>query len=118
MLGRYIMSVTQAHCVDCDLCCRHMSMQIDTPETEKEFDNIRWYLLHENVVVWICEEGDWYVEFKTPCTALTEEGLCSIYEDRPQIRRSYESEGCEKHGEYWEHFLQTPKDLRGFWQCC
>lgn len=91
-----------------------MSMEIDVPQDDEDYDNIRWYLLHDNVQVWISEEGEWHVEFKTRCSALTQEGLCSIYDGRPMICRSYESEDCEKHGEYWGELLKTPRDLEEY----
>jgi len=32
------------------LCCRYFALQIDNPKTADDYDNIRWYLVHENVV--------------------------------------------------------------------
>ncbi|HHQ45135.1 MAG TPA: YkgJ family cysteine cluster protein [Candidatus Altiarchaeales archaeon] len=101
-------------CRGCSLCCRHLTTQIDAPEDREGFENIRWFLLHKGVKVFIDDEGDWYLEFKTTCNALTEEGLCGIYETRPDICRRYETVDCEKHGDYWEELFEKPEDLEAY----
>ncbi|KMQ49560.1 hypothetical protein CHISP_3518 [Chitinispirillum alkaliphilum] len=86
-------------CEKCDAyCCRHIAVQIDTPETENDFDIIRWYLLHHNVWVSIDHDDNWILEFKTPCRNITENFLCGDYQNRPSICREYpqEEELCEK----------------------
>ena len=46
-------------CHDCSAkCCKYFALQIDTPTTPKDHDNIRWYLLHEHIAVWV-QDGDW-----------------------------------------------------------
>lgn len=99
-------------CVRCTRCCHHVSLQIDTPEDDTDFDNIRWYLLHENVKVFV-DGGDWYLEFATPCAKLSEEG-CIIYENRPSICADYDPENCERHGEYWDVLLENEDDLKSY----
>jgi len=79
-------------------CCQHVAIPIDTPTTPGDFDDIRWYLLHDNVRVFV-EDGDWYCEFKTRCSALQTDWLCAIYEKRPKICRDYDAESCEYYGE-------------------
>ncbi len=78
-------------CLRCNgLCCRYVALQIDTPDRRRDYDHIRWYLLHENVHVFVEQGGDWYVEFETPCRELDDGNRCRIYEDRPRI--------CRRHG--------------------
>jgi uncharacterized protein len=79
------------------LCCRYFALQIDTPKTAKQFDDIRWYLCHENVVVFI-EDGDWYVGVLNKCKHLRDDNLCGIYETRPHICRGYTTDNCDYHG--------------------
>ena len=80
------------------LCCKYFALEIDKPVTPKDHDEIRWYLLHQNVVVW-AQDGDWYLEVRNACRHLQPDKSCGIYETRPQICRDYglpEKEGsCE-----------------------
>ena len=78
-------------------CCKYFAVQIDTPEHAEDFDHIRWYLMHEAVVVWV-QDRDWYLEVRTRCRHLQSDNSCGIYESRPQICRDYglpESDPCE-----------------------
>lgn len=77
-------------------CCRHVALQIDTPTCKRDYDNIRWFLVHERVSVFVDEENDWLVEFTTPCGKLTPENTCSDYATRPDVCRSYPgADDCE-----------------------
>jgi hypothetical protein len=85
-------------CSKCDAhCCRHVAVQIGKPVTKKEIDQVRWYLLHENVWVSIDHEGDWLLEFRTPCRKIVN-NQCGDYENRPVICRDYPGpdELCER----------------------
>jgi Fe-S-cluster containining protein len=89
-------------------CCKYFCFEIDEPEDYEEFEDIRWYVLHDGVSVHI-DDGDWYIAIENRCNALDPYGRCSIYEDRPLICRSYSPEdGCDYTGggdyEYDEEF--------------
>ncbi|MBP7745271.1 MAG: YkgJ family cysteine cluster protein [Phycisphaerae bacterium] len=87
-------------------CCRYIALPIDTPEDEADFDDIRWFLIHERVSVFV-EDGDWYISLESPCRHLQPDHRCGIYETRPKICRSYSADDCDYHsGDYgWEqHF--------------
>jgi Fe-S-cluster containining protein len=76
-------------CHDCTAkCCKYFALHIDTPVTPQDHDFIRWYLMHEHVVVWM-QEGDWYLEVRTPCRNLLPDNRCAVYHTRPQICREY-----------------------------
>ncbi len=79
------------------LCCRYLALPIDNPETVREYDNIRWYLLHENIVVFI-EKKQWYIGIMSRCKHLQEDNRCGIYETRPHICRKYTTDNCDYHG--------------------
>ena len=89
-------------CHDCTAkCCKYFALEIDRPTTPKDHDHIRWYLLHQHVVVWV-QSGDWFLEIRTPCRHLQPDNSCGIYHTRPQICRDYgwpevagEDEPCE-----------------------
>lgn len=85
-------------CDGCDLCCRHIAVEIDTPETKKEFDNIKWFLLHRDVWVFIDNDGTWNLQMNTLCEKL-KDGRCSYYEKRPAICKNYSAGSCEKNGD-------------------
>ena len=69
-------------------CCRYFALPIDTPKNRRDFDFIRWYLLHESASVFT-EDDSWYILVHTKCRHLQDNNLCGIYETRPQICRDY-----------------------------
>lgn len=83
------------------LCCRYMALPIETPEDREDFDDIRWYLCHEDVAVFV-EDGDWYINVKNKCKYIAEDDYrCLIYDKRPKICRGYKHNDCElTDGEY------------------
>jgi Fe-S-cluster containining protein len=93
-------------------CCRYIALPIDTPETRAEFEDVRWYLLHENISVFV-EDGEWYINMATPCRHLQPDQRCGIYATRPRICRKYTTENCDYHsGDYgWEHHFTCPEHL-------
>jgi len=92
-------------CEGCDaMCCKYVAMEIDCPEDADDFENIKWYVCHKNVNVFVETDNTWNIEFITPCEHLDEEGWCGIYEKRPQICRDYNQEECLFHNDYDEKY--------------
>jgi uncharacterized protein len=86
----------QSKCGSCiALCCRYFALEIDRPTVPKDFENLRWYLLHERVNVFV-EGRRWYVQIFNKCAALGADFKCTIYETRPAICREYDNEVCDK----------------------
>ncbi len=83
-------------CDGCDHCCRYVSLPIPRPRTRRDFDEIRWYVLHQGVSVYVDREGDWMIQFDSPCAWL-QDGRCAHYELRPQICRDYDPAECERY---------------------
>ena len=83
------------------LCCRYFALPIETPEDKEDYDDIRWYLCHRNITVFV-EDGDWYINIKNKCKHLSEKDYkCRIYNKRPKICRSYTTKNCDLvEGEY------------------
>lgn len=106
-------SILCEHCTG--VCCRYIALPIDTPETAADFDDIRWYLLHEDVSVFV-EDGDWYISFATNCRHLLPDNRCAIYPTRPRICRQYTTDTCDYHsGDYgWEHHFTAPEHLEAY----
>lgn len=85
-------------CSGCSYCCEYMAIEIDRPETVRDFDNIYWYVIHKDVWVYVDFDNDWYVQFNTPCEKL-EGHLCGNYFNRPMMCREYKVEDCSRYGE-------------------
>lgn len=91
-------------------CCKYVAMELDCPEDIEDFQNIRWYLAHENISVYVEEDGVWNIEFMTPCKYLEKNNKCCIHEDfvknpevrRPQICKEFTVEQCPHHNDYEE----------------
>lgn len=94
--------VKDKQCSQCaGLCCRYFALQIDTPQEKDDYDDIRWYLCHKDITVFV-EDGDWYLNIKNKCRHLSEKDYhCRIYEKRPKICRQYRHADCDfTEGEY------------------
>ncbi|HLC87019.1 MAG TPA: YkgJ family cysteine cluster protein [Candidatus Nanoarchaeia archaeon] len=88
-------------------CCRYVAVEIDIPEDLEDFENIRWYVSHKNINVFVDEDGKWYVEFLTECEFLNEDNLCKIYSKRPKICMEYDHDECTFNNEYSEALTFT-----------
>jgi Fe-S-cluster containining protein len=96
------------------LCCRYFALPIDNPTDKRDYDNIRWYLLHQNVVIFV-ESEQWYIAILNRCRELQSDNRCGIYEIRPAICRSYTTDNCDYHaGDYGYDQLFTSADA--FWE--
>jgi Fe-S-cluster containining protein len=80
------------HCTA--LCCRYFAVPMDTPTTWKDFDNIRWFMLHGQVTAYV-DDGTWYLCVYADCRHLQADHRCGIYHDRPEICREYSTNRCE-----------------------
>ena len=83
------------------MCCRYFALPIETPEDKDDFDDIRWYLCHKDVTVFV-EDGEWYINIKNKCKHLSDKDhRCKIYNKRPNICRGYKHDDCDYvEGEY------------------
>ncbi|UCD28840.1 MAG: YkgJ family cysteine cluster protein [Planctomycetota bacterium] len=103
-------------CEQCvGLCCRYYAFAIDTPKTKRDFDDIRWYILHGNNIVYV-EEGDWYIQINQKCNALMPDNRCAIYENRPAICREYTAKGCDWYPDNcdYDHLFTNPEQIDQF----
>jgi len=90
-------------CENCDAkCCKYVAIEIDTPETKEDFENMRWYVAHKNIIVYVNDEDIWHIEFQTPCEKLGKDNKCQIYEKRPDICKQYSQDECPFHNRYKE----------------
>lgn len=91
------------------LCCRYFALPIDNPEEWKDFDDIRWYLAHENVTVFV-EDKQWFLNVNNPCRHLDANHRCGIYEMRPKICRDYTTDACDLTGDGYEYEMHFTSD--------
>jgi uncharacterized protein len=105
------------YCEGCESrCCKYFTVPLDVPEDADDFDALKWYILHEGVSIYIDDDGDWYVNFVSRCRALGADGLCKVYDDRPEICRTHDYDVCEKDDtpyDFREHFF-TVGDLMDY----
>jgi Fe-S-cluster containining protein len=114
--GAGLNTIGESLCSRCAaLCCRYFSLPVDTPKTAKDFDDIRWYLAHEGVTVYV-DEGTWYVSVAAKCKYLRHDNLCAVYEHRPRICASYSERNCDYHGgDYgYSHFFSDVEQLEAY----
>jgi len=103
-------------CTACGaLCCRYITIEIEKPTRKADVDEIRWFLAHEDVEVFI-EDGDWYVQVNTRCKHLTTDNRCAIYEDRFQVCRDHDPKECEaSDGEVEAVIFRTTEEFDAYW---
>ena len=59
-----------------------------------DYDELKWFVAHENVTVYQDNDGTWMAEFATPCKCLTDENTCAIYHTRPMVCADYDPDNC------------------------
>lgn len=92
-------------------CCRYFALPIETPTKRKDFEFIRWYLLHGQATVFT-EDDDWYLLVHTKCKHLQDDHLCGIYETRPQICRDYTTDNCEYEDDWtYDRYFETAEQV-------
>ncbi len=98
-------------CKKCSaLCCRNIALPLDKPKSRGDYDDIRWFLTHYNVSVFV-EKGDWYINFKTLCRHLNRKTFrCEIYANRPNICRRYKTSKCELTSDTYDYDLHFTND--------
>jgi uncharacterized protein len=95
-------------------CCRYFALPIETPETFKDFEYVRWYLLHDRASVFK-EDEDWYLLVHTVCEHLQADNRCGIYETRPPICREYTIKNCEYEDDWtYEFYLETAEQVEEY----
>ena len=95
-------------------CCCYFALPIETPSNWKDFEYIRWYLLHDRAAVFI-EDECWYLLVHNRCKHLREDNLCSKYETRPRICRGYTTKKCEYEDDWvYDHYWETAEQVEEY----
>ncbi len=103
-------------CSKCSaICCQYVAIGIDKPTTKGEFDDIRWYVAHRDIWIFV-DDGEWYVCIERPCKFLSKTKQCTMYESRPRICRQYKTTNCERHGtgKPYEFKFSTPAEVQTY----
>jgi hypothetical protein len=117
---------TKQKCFYCQAgCCSDVVIEIDADDFE-DFDNMRWYLYHNDVFVYLeidednDDEEEWHVGFRTRCGQVQPDNSCGVYAKRPQICRDhspvdcseYTGPGADKHrNNFYDAFFDTGQAL-------
>lgn len=92
-------------------CCKYFALPIDQPTELKDFDYIRWYLLHSQASVFV-DDDTWYLLVHTQCKHLQSDNRCGIYHTRPQICREYSTDNCEYDDDTtYEKYFETSEQV-------
>ena len=92
-------------------CCRYFALPIDTPDCSKDFDYMRWFLLHGQASVFV-EDDSWYLLVHTVCKHLQADNRCGIYLTRPEICREYSTDNCEyDEDSTYDKYFETPEQV-------
>jgi Fe-S-cluster containining protein len=95
-------------------CCRYFALPIETPKTWKDFEFVRWFLLHDRASVFM-EGKDWFLLVHTKCKHLLDNNLCGIYETRPAICRDYTTKDCEYEDSWvYDHYWETAEQVEEY----
>ncbi|MBL7141139.1 MAG: YkgJ family cysteine cluster protein [Planctomycetes bacterium] len=115
------MSSKKGHgdCTRCGArCCRYIVVEIEKPRTKIDREEIRWFLAHKNVLVYVDDDDKtWNVQFTTPCEHLDGEGRCRIYPGRYEICRDHDPATCEaSDSESGDTIFFTTADFDRWWR--
>ena len=106
-----------AACGKCgSYCCTYYALPLDEPEDKGDFDDLRWFLMHEGSYVYV-EDGDWYLNVTARCRYLLPSGKCRAYEFRPRICREHGvgKEPCEFFSDYqFDEMFTSPEQVEEF----
>jgi Fe-S-cluster containining protein len=75
------------------LCCRYIALVLDTPRHPEDYDNLRWYLDHKRVSVFV-QDGRWHLCVDTPCRHLVH-NRCRIHGSKPELCQRHDPSQCE-----------------------
>jgi uncharacterized protein len=97
------------------LCCRYYAFEIEKPKTRRDFEDLRWYLYHEDSIIFV-EDRRWFIQVNRPCKALLPDNRCGVYENRPSICRGYTTNNCDWHGDDYDYdeLFTEPEQIERF----
>lgn len=94
------------------LCCNYYALEIDAPDEPEDFENLRWYIIHEDSELFI-DGDDWYLQINRKCQWL-DGNRCGNYENRPTICAEYSNEECDYDGIEADETFRTIEELEAY----
>ncbi len=95
-------------------CCRYFALPIETPVDRADFENIRWYMMHGEVSVFVDDET-WYLMIHNTCDHLGDDHRCGIYDRRPDICRNYSTDSCEFDSDAcYDQLFESPRQIEEY----
>lgn len=95
-------------------CCRYYAFEITKPKEWKDFDHMRWYLLHGKAAIFV-DGGTWYIMVFADCKHLLGDNRCGTYDTRPQICRDYTTDDCEYDTDSgYDQLFETPEQIEEY----
>lgn len=101
-------------CKKCGECCKAIAEEILQPKTKDDYNDLKWYLWHENINLAIDKDNKWVIEIKTRCKHLTKNNQCKIYNQRPPVCRNYSPSQCPASTKEFKHHFKTEKQLERY----
>lgn len=85
--------------ITCDqctgLCCREMSIHISSPETDEDYENIKWFLYHDKTHLIVDDNDQWIIQINLECKMLDKKTWrCKTYKTRPPLCENAPLEHC------------------------
>ncbi len=94
-------------------CCRRIAVYIPKPRSKADFEDIKWYLYHEGISVYIDNEDEWLVVYPAKCMNL-KQGKCMIYDHRPPVCRDAKVSECERNIKEVKVLFENVEDLERY----
>lgn len=92
-------------------CCRYFALPIDAPTTWDDFENMRWYMMHGAVSIFVDGET-WYLMVHADCKHLQPDNRCGVYDTRPAICRRYSTDNCEYDNDgCYDKLFEAPEQI-------
>lgn len=94
-------------------CCRYVVIRWTAPRSKADFDELMWFLYHDNFNVFIDTLRRWNLEVICDCAALDTDDKCTVYASRPRVCRRYPAnfEICDYEDAVYRQYFRTPGEL-------
>ena len=95
-------------------CCRYITVEVASPRSHDDWDEMRWWLAHEGVIVSKDEDG-WQLHIESRCSNLRADNACAIYPHHMDTCEDYDASNCEFTGPLDQEFeLRSEADLEAY----
>ena len=112
MAGTDQLTICTQHCGGA--CCRYITVAVPAPRGENDWDEVRWWLAHEGMMVTKDEDG-WMLHVESRCRHLQPDNRCGIYEHRMTTCEEYDPQACDYPGPVeYTVTLRTEADLADY----